>query len=91
MMTALRVDDLPIESGMLTSSLDEAQKKVENYFFDIRRNLFEYDQVSRDFVGYSMTLWGIVSVYLVLLYFDRQNNVPFLFIFCSESFFPARS
>jgi preprotein translocase subunit SecA len=28
MMAALRVDDLPIESGMLTASLDEAQKKV---------------------------------------------------------------
>lgn len=30
---------------MLTNSLDEAQKKVESYFFDIRKNLFEYDQV----------------------------------------------
>merc|ERR1711976_37521 len=38
-------DDLPIESTMLTKILDEAQKKVESYFFDIRRNLFEYDQI----------------------------------------------
>ncbi|GMH40256.1 hypothetical protein BSKO_08160 [Bryopsis sp. KO-2023] len=45
MMTAFNVGDLPIESQMLTDSLDEAQKKVESYFFDIRRNLFEYDQV----------------------------------------------
>jgi preprotein translocase subunit SecA len=44
-MTAFRVEDLPIESKMLTNALDEAQRKVESYFFDIRRQLFEYDQV----------------------------------------------
>merc|ERR1711981_959864 len=44
-MSAFQIDDLPIESQMLTKSLDEAQKKVENYFFDLRKNLFEYDQV----------------------------------------------
>lgn len=45
MMDMFRVDDLPIESGMLTKSLDEAQKKVETYFYDIRKQLFDYDQV----------------------------------------------
>lgn len=45
-MKAFRVEDLPIESKMLTSALNEAQRKVENYFFDIRKQLFEYDQVS---------------------------------------------
>lgn len=44
-MRAFRVEDLPIESNMLTKSLDEAQRKVENYFFDIRKQLFEYDEV----------------------------------------------
>lgn len=44
-MQAFRVDDLPIESGMLTDALDTAQKKVESYFFDIRKQLWEYDQV----------------------------------------------
>lgn len=44
-MRAFRVEDLPIESQMLTKALDEAQKKVENYFFDIRKQLFEYDEV----------------------------------------------
>jgi len=39
------VADLPIESGMLTDALDTAQKKVEAYFFDIRKQLWEYDQV----------------------------------------------
>lgn len=37
LMVAFNVADLPIESKMLTDSLNEAQKKVENYFFDIRR------------------------------------------------------
>jgi preprotein translocase subunit SecA len=45
MMDAFRVEDLPIESGMLTNSLDEAQKKVETYFYDMRKQLFDYDQV----------------------------------------------
>lgn len=45
LMKAFRVEDLPIESKMLTRSLDEAQKKVESYFFDIRKQLFEYDEV----------------------------------------------
>uniref|UniRef100_A0A7I4C591 chloroplast protein-transporting ATPase n=1 Tax=Physcomitrium patens TaxID=3218 RepID=A0A7I4C591_PHYPA len=45
LMKAFRVEDLPIESKMLTKSLDEAQKKVESYFFDIRKQLFEYDEV----------------------------------------------
>lgn len=45
LMSAFRIEDLPIESGMLTSALDEAQRKVESYFFDIRKQLFEYDQV----------------------------------------------
>jgi hypothetical protein len=44
-MQAFRVDDLPIESGMLTDALDNAQRKVEAYFFDIRKQLWEYDQV----------------------------------------------
>ena len=44
-MRAFNVEDLPIESKMLTKALDEAQRKVENYFFDIRKQLFEYDQV----------------------------------------------
>lgn len=45
LMTAFRVEDLPMESQMLSDALDTAQKRVENYFFDIRKNLFDYDQV----------------------------------------------
>ncbi|KAH7444161.1 hypothetical protein KP509_02G067600 [Ceratopteris richardii] len=45
LMRAFRVEDLPIESKMLTKALDEAQRKVENYFFEIRKQLYEYDEV----------------------------------------------
>jgi len=46
LMNAFRVDeDMPIESGMLTRSLESAQKKVETYYFDIRKQVFEYDEV----------------------------------------------
>lgn len=38
-------DDIPIESIILSKSLDNAQKKVETYFYDIRKQLFDYDEV----------------------------------------------
>ena len=37
LMSAFRVEDLPMESQMLSDALDTAQKRVENYFFDIRK------------------------------------------------------
>jgi preprotein translocase subunit SecA len=46
MMNAFRVEeDMPIESGILTKSLEGAQKKVETYYYDIRKQVFEYDEV----------------------------------------------
>jgi preprotein translocase subunit SecA len=46
LMNAFRVEeDMPIESGMLTRSLEGAQKKVETYYYDIRKQIFEYDEV----------------------------------------------
>lgn len=38
-------DETPIESTILSNSLNTAQKKVEAYFYDIRKQLFEYDAV----------------------------------------------
>jgi len=37
-------DNTPIQSSMLNSSLESAQKKVEAFYFDTRKQLFEYDQ-----------------------------------------------
>ncbi|WPF90328.1 preprotein translocase subunit SecA [Cyanobacterium aponinum AL20118] len=46
LMNAFRVEeDMPIESGMLTRSLEGAQKKVETFYYDARKNVFEYDEV----------------------------------------------
>ncbi len=37
-------ENTPIQSGLLNKSLESAQKKVEAYYFDTRKQLFEYDQ-----------------------------------------------
>ena len=46
LMDSLKVDDdIPIESMLLNTSLESAQKKVESYYYDARKQLFEYDEV----------------------------------------------
>ncbi|TAH38561.1 MAG: preprotein translocase subunit SecA [Planctomycetota bacterium] len=35
----------PVESAMVSRAIEKAQKKVENYHFEIRRNLLDYDEV----------------------------------------------
>jgi preprotein translocase subunit SecA len=46
LMSAFRVEeDMPIESKMLTRSLEGAQKKVETFYYDTRKQVFEYDEV----------------------------------------------
>ncbi|MCB8758503.1 preprotein translocase subunit SecA [Planktothrix agardhii] len=46
LMDAFNVDeDMPIESKLLTRSLENAQRKVETYYYDIRKQVFEYDEV----------------------------------------------
>jgi len=38
-------DDVPIENGMVTSSIEKAQQRVEGHYFDMRKHLLEYDDV----------------------------------------------
>ena len=38
-------DDMPIDSKMLTRTVEGAQKKVEEYNFNIRKRVLEYDDV----------------------------------------------
>ena len=46
LMNAFRVEeDMPIESKLLTSSLENAQRKVETFYYDTRKQVFEYDEV----------------------------------------------
>nr|BCG67685.1 preprotein-translocase subunit a [Haptophyceae sp. NIES-3900] len=40
-----REDDIPLESSLLSSSLDTAQKKVEGFSYDARKQLYEYDEI----------------------------------------------
>jgi len=37
--------DQPIENGLITRSLESAQKKIEGFHFDSRKNTLEYDTV----------------------------------------------
>ena len=37
-------EDTPIQSPLLNQSLESAQRKVEAYYFDTRKQLFEYDE-----------------------------------------------
>jgi preprotein translocase subunit SecA len=46
LMDMFRVEeDMPIEHPLLSSSLENAQRKVEVYYFDMRKQVFEYDEV----------------------------------------------
>lgn len=38
-------DDAPLESELLTKSLDAAQKRLEEMEYESRKNLFEYDEI----------------------------------------------
>lgn len=37
--------DIPLESNFLTKSLEKAQFKVESYNYEIRKTVFEYDEI----------------------------------------------
>ncbi len=46
MMKRLNVpEDMPLENGMVSKSIESAQKKVEGRNFDIRRHVVQYDDV----------------------------------------------
>ena len=46
LMNMLNVEeDMAIESSLITRQIQSAQKKVETYHFDIRKNVLEYDDV----------------------------------------------
>ena len=38
-------EDEPIEHNMISKAIENAQRKVEGYHFDIRKHLLEYDDV----------------------------------------------
>ena len=44
-MKSQLLDDSPLESNLLTKSLDAAQKRLEETDYEARKNLFEYDEI----------------------------------------------
>ncbi len=38
-------EDLPIEAGLISKAIENAQTKVEGYNFDIRKHVLQYDEV----------------------------------------------
>ena len=38
-------DETPIEAGILSRSIENAQSKVENHNYEIRKQVLEYDDV----------------------------------------------
>ncbi len=45
-MSRLKIEDeIPIENRIISKSLESAQKKVEGFNFDMRKNVVEYDDV----------------------------------------------
>jgi preprotein translocase subunit SecA len=38
-------DDMPIEAGIITEAINNSQKKVESYNFDVRKHVLQYDDV----------------------------------------------
>ena len=70
---------MPIESGMLTRSLEGAQKKVETYYYDIRKQVFEYDEVMNNqrravYAERSRVLEGVALKKQVIGYGERTMN-----------------
>lgn len=46
MMTTLGIpDDVPIEHGLISRSIESAQRKIEGMNFDMRKHVLEYDDV----------------------------------------------
>ena len=44
-MEAFGLEDVPLESEMVSKSIDDAQKKVEQYQYDARKSMYDYDKV----------------------------------------------
>ncbi len=66
LMQNLNIDDhTPIESTILSKSLNNAQKKVESYFYDIRKQLFEYD--------------AVINKQRQAIYSERKKNISCIF------------
>jgi preprotein translocase subunit SecA len=59
-------EDDPIEHGMISKAIENAQRKVEGHNFDIRKHLLEYDDVMneqrKEVYGYRLEVLGSDNV-----------------------------
>ena len=75
MQTFALDDDTPLESKFLSKSLNSAQTKVEQYYYDTRKQLFEYD--------------AVLNSQRQAIFFERRNilettNIKNWVLSCSE-------
>ncbi len=70
------INDTPLESPMLTKSLDISQKNIENRNYDARKYLFDYDDVlnkQRQIIFYERrTILENTSIRKIILAFGNQ-------------------
>jgi preprotein translocase subunit SecA len=81
-------EDMPIENKMVTRAIENAQKKVEEHNFDIRKHLLEYDDVmnKQRTEIYSFRKEILQGQNLRERIFDMVEEVidELLFIYCPE-------
>jgi len=63
-------EDDPIEHGMISKAIENAQRKVEGHNFDIRKHLLEYDDVMneqrKEVYGYRLEVLGSQDVKAII-------------------------
>jgi preprotein translocase subunit SecA len=64
-------DDMPISIGILGKTIENAQKRVESYNFDIRKRLVEYDDVLNQ---QREIIYGLRKQILTSLDSDKSNK-----------------
>ncbi len=69
-------DGVPIESKMVTKTVENAQRKVEERNFEIRKNLLEYDQVMNE---QRMVVYGKRQEWV-----EGENLKPSLMEYCGN-------
>ena len=47
-MDRFKMEDAPIEAGMIDRVIENAQVKVEGFYFDSRKNVLQYDEVANE-------------------------------------------
>lgn len=70
-------DDEPIVAGMVTRSIEGAQRKVEGHHFDIRKHLLDYDNVMNQqrHIIYGMRRQVLDDINVERIYLDNLGDL----------------